>query len=135
MSAKGINELMQIWSQFNSECGVERGPPFADAKDLYNVIDNAEHGDLPWQSFTVSYSGEEQADDPAGIPTWMQAEFRVWHRNADAILSQQLANSDYAKELDFAPKQVWSDNDVRQYCDLMSGEWAWREAVSESQSN
>ncbi|KAJ7751501.1 hypothetical protein DFH07DRAFT_868891 [Mycena maculata] len=43
------------------------------------------------------------------------------------VLQQQLANSDFKGEMDFAPKRVTIDGS-REYKDFMSSNWAWRQA-------
>ena len=51
-------------------------PPFANAQNLYATIDATEVGDIPWQSFTVSYKTEEDEDE---IDTpWKLKEYDVW---------------------------------------------------------
>lgn len=60
MPANQINDLMQIWAR-SLPPGCD--PPFADAQDLYHTIDATEVGNIPWESFTVSYNGEVDEDD------------------------------------------------------------------------
>lgn len=105
-------------------------PPCADHNDLYLTIDAIIPGDIPWQSFTVTYDGDipPTADKTA---SWKRANYEVWYRDPLLIMEQQLGNPDFAKEFDIAPKQVFDDSNKRQYSDLMSGNWAWQQAVSE----
>jgi hypothetical protein len=46
------------------------------------------------------------------------------------VLHNQLGNRDYAHEMDFAPKDVRDQDSKRRYSDFISGNWAWRQAVS-----
>lgn len=115
---------MEIWAATLPD-NVE--PPFASTKDLYDTIDAIEDGDVAWESIKVSYAGEVLEDDPA---TWKHKEYDVWYRNPLSVLRNQLGNPDYASEMDYAPKEVRDENDKRRYCDFMSGDWAWRQAVS-----
>jgi hypothetical protein len=125
MPAKNINDLMQVWAALSHQ-----DPPFADAEDLYNTIDMTPVGDIPWQSFSISFVGEIQADVDKEAP-WKLREYEVWFRDPLNVLKLQLGNPDFANEMDVAPKIVRdASSGLRRYQDFMSGEWAWREAVS-----
>jgi len=52
MSAGKINKLSHILAALYPD----DLPTFADNKDLYNTIDAMEVGDVPWDSFTVTYN-------------------------------------------------------------------------------
>jgi hypothetical protein len=126
MSGSCISDLMQIWAStlLNQP---ENYPPFANKDDMYDAIDATQIGDIPWQSFLVTYNG------PLGdgnIVPWKVASYDVWFRDPLAVLKSQLSNPDFAKEMDFAPKEVHDTmTGCRRYQDFMSGQWAWRQAV------
>ena len=122
MSGKKIDKLMSLMAQLNPQ----DDPPFADHDDLYTTIDSIPLGDVPWQSFNIRYSGSLPEDD---IPPWMTEEYEVWFRDPLKVMEQQIANPDFAEEFDFSPKHVFDSNGKRQYGDLMSGNWAWEQAV------
>ena len=104
----------------------DQGPPFADHKEMYSVIDAIKEGDIPWQSFSVTYDGEL----PDGnVPPWMTASYEVWYRDPLRTMEQQIGNPDFAGEFDYSPKQIFDKDGKRQYTDLMSGNWAWKQAV------
>lgn len=111
--------------QILSEVYDDKDPPFASHQELYNIIDSTKVGEVEWQSFAVSYTGEIPPDAPA----WMKAEYEVWFRNPEKVVSHQLANPSFAQEMDLAPKRVYSKKGKREYKDFMSGNWAWRQAV------
>ena len=73
MPGAEIDELMQIWAKMLPE---GQDPPFADHDDLYNTIDATILGDVPWQSFSITYSGELPMDD--SVPPWMLGEYDIW---------------------------------------------------------
>lgn len=128
MSGGHISKLMQIWAACNNG-----DPPFADHEDLYRTIDSTQLGEVPWRCFSVSYTGEiPEGGDP---PPWMSADYEVWWRDPDAVLSQQISNPSFAGEMDFAPKQVKNESGEREYKDFMSGDWAWKQAVSNTTRN
>ncbi|KAG5221584.1 Transcriptional repressor TUP [Salix suchowensis] len=101
------------------------GPSFANHDDLYATIDSVKHGDSSWKSFSVLYNGK--VDSTTNPACWMTETYEVWYRDLLAIMEKQLANLDFRYEIDYAPKLVHA-NGTRQYTDLMSGNWAWREA-------
>lgn len=101
-------------------------PPFADAKDLYNVIDSIPLGDAPWHSFSAKYTGTMPEID---VPAWMNATYDVWCRNPLDVVRNLLSNPDFKDEFDYAPYREYDTNHSRQYHNLMSGNWAWRHAV------
>lgn len=122
MSGGDINQLLRIWASHGTE-----GPPFTDKDDLYRTIDAIELGDAPWESFSLSYDGDLADSDNT---PWKREEYTVWMRDPRQIMHNQLGNQDFAKEMDYAPKHVCDEDGKRQYGDFMSGDWAWRQAVS-----
>jgi hypothetical protein len=127
MPGTNIDELMQIWAIIDSN-GDGDDPPFADHEDLYDTIDATTQGDVPWQSFSVTYTGEL----PEGgntIPPWMLASYDVWFRDPRLVLQNQLQNPDYRDEFDYAPFQKFNDNGEREWKNFMSANWAYQQAV------
>jgi hypothetical protein len=131
MSANRIDELMEIWAiyekarlGYNDDETVT--PPFANTRDLYNVIDATELGDVPWQAFSVKYNGEI----PPNAPNWMSTSYEVWFRDPLTVMEDQIGNRDVKNEMDYAPKQVFSAANKQQFSDFMSGDWVWNQAVS-----
>lgn len=118
-----INELLQIWAATLPD---DQDPPFVNKQQLYDTIDAIEVGDAPWNSFSVSFDGEI----PEGDKTpWKHAQYDVWYRDPRLVLHNQLANPDFATEIDIAAKEVTDEHDTRRYTDFMSGDWAWRQSV------
>lgn len=125
MSAGNITTLMDIWAELNGRDHDDPNPPFDKSKDLYDTIDAIPFGDVPWQGFSVKYSGEI----PANPPSWMMKSYEVWFRDPLKVMESQIGNRDFDGKIDYAPKQVRGKNGRRQFCDLMSGDWAWEQAV------
>ncbi|KAJ7159107.1 hypothetical protein C8R43DRAFT_1124740 [Mycena crocata] len=99
-------------------------PPFADHKDLFSAIDAIQQGDVPWESFSVTYSGPLPEGE---VPEWMTQKYEVWYRSPLGLFEKQLANPDFKDEMDWAPKRIFKDG-KRQFVDLLSGNWAWKQA-------
>ncbi|KAF9035695.1 hypothetical protein BDZ89DRAFT_1130310 [Hymenopellis radicata] len=133
--AQDIKDLLQIWAADLQDSPDGHSPPFADPDDLYDTIDLSKLGSVPWEPFSVEYDGELPKDRPP--EPWMVEKFDVWFRDPRAVLHQQLANQDFAKEMDFAPKRVTNKQGRRRYQDFMSGNWAWRQAdiIAEDPNN
>lgn len=125
MSGGNINDLLQIWA---SSLPDDQDPPFTGKQDMYETIDQIKDGDIPWESFDVCFNGDIAAGDTTA---WKHSKYEVWFRDPRLLLHAQLSNPDYAKEMDFAPKEVRNEKDSRRYQDFMSGDWAWRQAVSQ----
>ena len=66
------------------------------------------------------------------MPSWMTAEYEVWHRNILQVLVNQMGNPDFANGQDYAAKRIFKDG-KRQYSDVMSGNFAWDQSVSQTQ--
>ncbi|OCH87368.1 hypothetical protein OBBRIDRAFT_850015 [Obba rivulosa] len=127
MSGVKIDTLMQIWAAINAGKSSSDllDPLFASADDLYSFIDAMPYGEIGWESFTVSYNGPRPEHDP---PPWMLESYEVWFQCPRKVLYQQLGNPDFAHEMDYAPKRVFNKDGKRVYSDLMSGNWAWKQA-------
>ncbi|KAH7905684.1 hypothetical protein BJ138DRAFT_1138203 [Hygrophoropsis aurantiaca] len=64
MPAGQINTLMDLIKVLLLQKGDnDLKPPFADHKDLYQTIDSTPLGDVPWNTFSVSYHGEKPPED------------------------------------------------------------------------
>lgn len=123
MPGAQIDELMHIWAAQSGKA------PFADKKHLDDTIDNTVVGDAPWESFSVNYSGPLP---PGETPPWMTADYDVWHRNPRTVMRNQLANPDFNDEIHYAPFQAFGKDGKREWKDLMSGNWAFKQAVRPS---
>ena len=129
MAGSYVSDLMDIWDAYQQIYDIDPtyGPPFSNSRELYNTIDSTEIGGVPWQAFTVQFDGEIPNGDE--IPPWKTKSYEVWFRDPLKIAEAQIANKDYACEMDYAPKRVFSRARKRQYSDFMSGNWAWEQAA------
>jgi len=102
MSAGKINKLSHILATLYPD----DVPTFADHKDLYSTIDAMEVGEVAWESFTVTYNGTL----PEGnVPSWMTAEYEVWHHNVLKVSENQIGNPDFANGQDYVAKRIYKD--------------------------
>ena len=129
MSAANIDTLCTLWSVSLDEFGAE--PPFTGHSGLYNTIDAIPVGGVPWQSATFTYDGP-QPELPDGVEMlkWMENEYEIWFRDPRGLFKNMLANQDFDGSFDYGPFQQYDSKGIRQYENFMSGDWAWKQAVS-----
>jgi hypothetical protein len=64
---------------------------------------------------------------------WMDATYTTWFHDPHTIIHDMLGNPDFKKEIDYAPYHEWKgtgDSATCQWCNVMSGDWIWDQAVS-----
>ena len=129
MSAINIDILCTLWAASLDEFGVD--PPFSGHCDLYSAIDAIPLSGVPWQSATFAYDGPRpESADGVEIPKWMMSEYEIWFRELQLLFKNMLANHDFHGSFDYAPYQRYDNKGNCQYQHLMSGDWAWKQAVS-----
>jgi hypothetical protein len=106
----------------------KRAPSIADHKELYRLTDSIPQGDIAWDSFSVQYNHALLQPNTPKLP-WMDQTFEVWFRNPLQVLKNQIGNPDFKEEMDYAPQWIYYKGKC-QYQSLMSGNWAWEQAVS-----
>jgi hypothetical protein len=124
LSKKKVNCLIELWTA--TLVPHETLPPFTGHIDLLQQIDLIPLGDVPWESFSLSY------DDPppksTRPPEWKITEYEVWFRNPCEVIKGILGNPEFDSHIDFSTYQEFEDSQ-RRYCNMMSGDWAWRQSV------
>jgi hypothetical protein len=124
MSAGNADILLELWAA--SLASHTESPPFSDHQDLYNTIDATPIGGVPWQSATLSYDGPRHEQPPL----WMESEYTIWFRDPRLLFKNLLENPDFAQSFDYTPYQQYNNKGKRRYEHFMSGNWAWKQAVS-----
>jgi hypothetical protein len=125
MSAGDIDFLFNLWGATLAPYG--DNPPFANHTDLYSTIDATTLGDVAWDTFSLKYNGEI----PEGqTPPWMLSEYDVWFRDPRSLVHNLISNPDYNNEFDYSPIREVDAEGNRRYQNFMSGNWAWKQAVS-----
>ena len=129
MSAANIDILCTLWAASLDELGAD--PPFTSHCDMYSTIDAIPVGGVPWQSATFTYDGPRpESPDGVEMPKWMENEYEIWFRDPRLLFKNMLANPDFHGSFDYAPFRQYDDKGIRRYEHLMSGDWAWKQAVS-----
>ena len=122
MSASDIDTLMGLW-----EAGHGGEQLFSDHEDLYNTIDSTDLGDLPWQKSSLHYKGALPSGE---VPEWMTAQYDIFYRDPREVVKNILDNPTFDGAFDYVPYQDFDHNGDRRYENLMSGDWAFKQAVS-----
>ena len=126
MPGTQIDYLFDLWAASGDDGGTE--PPFSSHIDLYETIDSIELGGLPWICFTIKYNSP-LPDNELTVPTWMLTEYEVWCREVCLLMHGQLANPDFNGEINYMPVQVFGPTGKREWSNVMTGNWAWKQAV------
>jgi hypothetical protein len=124
MSASHIDFLLELWAASSMSYGGQ--PPFSSHNDLYKTIDATPLGDVPWESFSIHYTGERPSGE---VPPWMDREYEVWFRDPRAVIHSMLANPDFKGKIDYAPLREFDVDGNRRYQNFFSGDWVWGQAV------
>lgn len=129
-SSSEILEGLDLWHaaviKHESERSTSDGVPWRNADALYETIDKIQAGDAPWRNFKFSYTGPK----PTTPPCWMEETYELNVRDALLVLEQQLATSNFDGQTEYVPYQEFNAEGNHVYSNLMSGHWAFREAVS-----
>jgi hypothetical protein len=124
MSAGHIDTLLNLWAA--SLLKHDDEPPFSNHSELYDTIDSTPLGDVPWETFSLKYSGVLPDGE---IPAWMTSEYDIWFRDPHTIVRNLLSNPEFDGEFDYAPYQEYDTSGNHRFQDFMSGNWAWKQAV------
>ncbi|KAI6013718.1 hypothetical protein BKA83DRAFT_4466131 [Pisolithus microcarpus] len=76
MSAANINELLTLWN--TSLLSTGGWPIFRDSSEMYKTIDHTPLGDVQWENFSTSYTGEQPTEN---VPPWMNDTYDIWFQN------------------------------------------------------
>ena len=124
MSASDIDTLLNLWGASTAAQGGT--PPFQNHRDLYDTIDSTPLGDIPWESFSLRFNGDRREGQDL---SWMDTDYDFWFRDPRQLVHNIISNPDFKDGFDYAPYQEHDINGSRRYHNLMSANWAWRQAV------
>ncbi|KAF8266366.1 hypothetical protein EI94DRAFT_1492495, partial [Lactarius quietus] len=97
--------------------------PWNNAKEMYESID----------SISLSYNGPKPDSTP---PWWMQESYELNVRDVLSVFEEQLVSRELDGQFEYMPYEEYDLNGSRIYSNLMSGNWAYREAdtISEDEN-
>jgi Plavaka transposase len=103
--------------------------PWKTANEMYESIDSISAGGPGWTTFELSYGGPRPDGAP---PRWMQESYELNVRDILSVFEEQLASKEFDGQFEYMPYEEYDQNGSRVYSNLMSGNWAFREAVCTS---
>ena len=124
-SARQLYTALELWAASVLEHGGTT--PWRTPKDLHDTIDEIQLGISPWKSYSIRYQGPLPAGTP---PKWMTQTYELCVCDARQVLHHQFQTPDFKDKINLVPYQQFNKAGKRVFSNLMSGEWAWRQAVS-----
>lgn len=123
-SAAAIDQALQLWAAQSAKNGFD-DVPWNSAKDVYASIDEVQQGDNPWKSVHFRYQGSVPEDPPK----WMTEDFELLTRNIGSVLHEQVSCTDFDGHWDYIPFMEFNYAGDRIWTNLMSADWAAKQAV------
>ena len=124
LSQRKIDRLLELWAATLVPHG--DSPPITNHEDLHQQIDAVKLGSVQWENTCLRY--ERPLPGTARTAEWKTAEYNVWHRNPHEVIKNILARPDLEGHIDYMPYQEF-DGAQRQYSNMMSGNWVWKQCV------
>jgi Plavaka transposase len=129
-SESHINQALDHWlAERIRSCGLDRlveDLPWSRAQDMYDTIDSIKEGPSVWTTAKFQYTGSL----PSGIPPkWMSQHYELVFRDARTILHNQISLPELDGHFNYTPYIQFNEKGERVWSNLMSGTWAWDEAV------
>lgn len=128
-SADNVQRGLDIWKATVTECQTDNDKhrvPWKTPKDMYETIDSISVGGVGWTTHELSYDGPQ----PTGVvPLWMQESYELNVRDIISVFDEQLGSKEFDGQFEYTPYEEYDQKGSRVYSDLMSGNWAFCEAV------
>jgi hypothetical protein len=125
-SKKEIGRGLELWRAALRKGGCHDELPWRSADEMYATIDSIQDGSTPWSTFILRYNGPKPDRD---IPLWMEEEYEVNTRDALEVVCGQISTPEFDGEFDYRPFKEFNPSNERVWSNLMSGEFAFDEAV------
>jgi Plavaka transposase len=126
MSAGDFNTLCELWG---ATLPHDVPLPFSNYAELCRTIDKTTVGGVAWESINLSYNGPR----PDDAPSWMENTHEIWYRDPRLLFKDMLEDTEFQDFFDYAPFRQYDAHGDRQYENVMSANWAWKQAVSNSE--
>ena len=121
MSAGSIDKLFKLCSS--------KQVPFSNHAELYAAIDSLTVREVPWQSFSVQYTGIQSNNSSAPRPKWMLDTHEIFYCDPRLVIHEMLVNPDFKDGMDVIPYHAFDKDGIWMYQHLMGRNWAWEQAV------
>lgn len=124
-SEREINKGLDLWLAAKLKAGDNAPLPWSSTDNMYQTIDSIQEGEAPFVTIRFKYSGPI----PPNPPNWMTETYELCTRDSEILLHHQLATTDFANTFTPRPYRQFDHRGDRVWSNLMSGDWAWKEAV------
>jgi len=124
-SEREINKGLDLWLAASLKAGNDTPLPWSSAEEMYRTIDAIQEGDAPFETICFKYAGPIRPNPPA----WMTETYELCTRNSRTLLHHQLVMTDFTSTFTPKPYHQFNHTGDRVWSNLMSGDWAWNEAV------
>ncbi|KAG5219683.1 C2H2-type domain-containing protein [Salix suchowensis] len=123
-----VNQALDLWLAAVVNAGGDPClVPWQTAKQMYGTIDAIKEGPTSWKTVQFHYTGPLLKGTPL---KWMQETYKLCFQDPHSILLNQIALPELQDHFDYAPYMQFNAHDDHVWSNLMSGDWAWAEAVS-----
>lgn len=127
LSQKKTDKLLELWAATLIPHG--NSPPIANHQDLHRQVDAIRLGNVQWECTPLKYN--RPLPKTTRPPEWMTTEYDVWFRNPREVVKNILASPDFEGQIDYTAYREFN-GEQRQYGNMMSGDWSWRQSVRSS---
>ena len=124
LSQKKIDKLLELWAATLVPHG--DSPPITSHQNLHQQIDTIDLGNVRWENTCLKYKGPLPMTTRP--PEWKTTVYDVWYWDPRQVIMNILASPDLKEHIDYAPYQEFY-GEKRQYSNVMSGDWSWRQSV------
>lgn len=124
LSQKKIDHLLELWAA--TLIPHNDFAPITNHLDLHQQIDAINLGNARWEHTDLKYQGP--LPTTTRHPEWKTTVYDLWYRDPRRVVDDILANPEFNGHIDYAAYQEFN-GEKRQYGNVMSGEWAWRQSV------
>ena len=126
-SKSQVDRALDFWLASTIAAGGDgHNVPWKTAKEMHETIDSIKAGPVPWKTVRFRYTGTLPPGTP---PKWMCESYDLCFRDPHLILLEQITLPDLHDHFDYVPYMQFNEKGDRIWSNLMSGAWAWQEAV------
>ncbi|KAI0365599.1 hypothetical protein BV20DRAFT_1038871 [Pilatotrama ljubarskyi] len=129
--SKGIiNQLLRITAAKHVVDGMpDYQPIYTQYEDINKTIDVIPYGPSTWKAYSVRYHSNVNAQSAS----WKRVVYFVYTRNTLCVAEALAGSPDFKDKFDVVPFEEYMGPGCRRVCNLMSGQWAYRQADKISQ--
>ena len=126
-SERQINQALDLWRVAIIQAqGDTANIPWDSAAQMYNTINSIQEGSVPWKTVKFWYTGPFPAGTP---PRWMTEDYELCFRDPCSILLNQITSPELQNHFNYVSYKQFDSHRECVWSNLISGEWAWNEAV------